>query len=134
VFQLSRLVGVLWSLNAEKAAESHDNSQITLLTNILRGSCSVQQNGGFNTDTSTYTSSPREIRNIVRGLRNVTAAGDDAINISFLKNLSRKALYFWPTCSMVVWNYHISLPNGSTRKSSQHGSLGPFKRPSYKPP
>jgi hypothetical protein len=76
---------------ADRFAESRDNSP---LTNIVRASCSVLHDGGFNTDTSTYTSSPREIRNVVRGLRNVRAPGDDGINISLLKNLSRKALYF----------------------------------------
>jgi hypothetical protein len=78
---------------ADRFAESHDNSQISSLTNIVRASYSVLQDGGFNTDTFTYTS-PREIRNVVRGLRNGKVPGDDAINNSLLKNLSRKALVF----------------------------------------
>jgi hypothetical protein len=51
------------------------------------------QGGGFNTDISTYTS-PREIRNVMRGLRNGEAVGYDDINNSLLKNLSCKALVF----------------------------------------
>jgi hypothetical protein len=49
--------------------------------------------GDFTTDTSTYTS-PLEIRNVLRGLRNGKARSDDAINNSLSKNLSCKALVF----------------------------------------
>jgi hypothetical protein len=35
---------------ADRFAESHDKAQISPLTNIVRASCSVLQDGGFNTD------------------------------------------------------------------------------------
>jgi hypothetical protein len=74
---------------ADRLAESHDNSQISPLTNLNQASCSVLQSSGFNTDTSTYTS-PRDIRNVEE--RQVIS--DDAINDSLLKNISRMALVF----------------------------------------
>jgi hypothetical protein len=78
---------------ADRFAESHNNSYISPLTNIVRASCSVLQDGGFNTDASAYTS-PWEIINVARGLRNGKASGYDVINNSLLKNLSRTALVF----------------------------------------
>jgi hypothetical protein len=78
---------------ADRFADSHDNSQISPLTNVVQANCSVLQDGGFTTNTSTYTS-PRVIRNVLRGLRNGKARGDDAINNSLSKNLSCKALVF----------------------------------------
>jgi hypothetical protein len=42
---------------ADRLAESLDNFQISPLLNIVQASCSVLEDGGFNTDTSTYKKS-----------------------------------------------------------------------------
>jgi hypothetical protein len=78
---------------AGKFAESHNNAMISPLANLVQASCSALQDGGLNNDASTYTS-PREIRAIIKRLRNGKAPGGDAVNNSLLKNLSRKALVF----------------------------------------
>jgi hypothetical protein len=83
------------------------------------------QDGGFNTDTSTYTS-PREIRNVVRRLRNGKAVGDDAINNSLLKNLSCKALVFLT----FLFNGCLEARETHPYPKAQQRSLGPFKLPS----
>jgi hypothetical protein len=78
----------------------------------------VLQGGGFNTNTSTFMS-PREIRNVMRGLRNGKVPGDDAIDNSLLKNLSRKALVFLThlfngclklSCFSAKWNHAKVIP------------------------
>jgi hypothetical protein len=52
---------------ASKFAESHNNSMISPLSNMVRASCSVLRGGCFNTDAST---SPHEIKGVVKKLRN----------------------------------------------------------------
>jgi hypothetical protein len=55
---------------ASKFAESHNNTTISPLSNmVVRASCSVLRCGGFNTDASTSTS-PREIKDVVKKVRN----------------------------------------------------------------
>jgi hypothetical protein len=54
---------------ASKFAESHNNTMISPLSNIVPASCSVLRGDGFNTDASTSTS-PREIKGVVKKLRN----------------------------------------------------------------
>jgi hypothetical protein len=54
---------------AGKFAESHNNAMISPLANLIQASCSAFQDGGLNNDASTYTS-PREIRAIIKRLRN----------------------------------------------------------------
>jgi hypothetical protein len=68
---------------------------ISPLSNMVRASCSVLRGGGFNTNASTFTS-PREIKDVVKKLRNGKAPmqGGDAINNFMLKNFSRKDLVY----------------------------------------
>jgi hypothetical protein len=48
---------------ASKFAESHNNTMLSPLSNMVRASCYMLRGVSFNTDASTYTS-PREIKGV----------------------------------------------------------------------
>jgi hypothetical protein len=63
------------------------------LVDIVEDGCSVFENNEFNLEASTLTSA-REIKKIIKNLKNSKAPGFDNIPNILLKNLSRKALVF----------------------------------------
>jgi hypothetical protein len=63
------------------------------LEDIVEEGCSVLENNEFNLEASILTS-PREIKKIIKNLKNSKAPGFDNIPNILLKNLSRKSLVF----------------------------------------
>jgi hypothetical protein len=78
---------------ASKFSAAHNNTMSSPLEDIVEDGCSVLENNEFNLEASTLTS-PREIKKIIKNLKNCKAPGFDNIPNILLKNLSRKAIVF----------------------------------------
>jgi len=73
-------------------SNAHLNLEFSNLESAVEEGCSVLSNTDFNVDPSSFTS-PREIKKIIKKLKNCAPGFDDIPNI-LLKHLSRKALVY----------------------------------------
>jgi Reverse transcriptase (RNA-dependent DNA polymerase) len=96
------------------------------LEDIVEDGCSVLENNEFNIEASILTS-PREIKKIIKNLKNSKALGLDNIPNILLKNLSRKALVF----STYIFNSSFKL--SFFPKSWKHANVIPVPKPGKDP-
>jgi Reverse transcriptase (RNA-dependent DNA polymerase) len=97
---------------------AHKNSMNSQLEETVHEGCGVLRSYETNTNPSTLTS-PREIKNIIKKLKNGKAPGFDGIPNILLKNLPRKALvyltYIFNSCIKLsyfpsIWRHALVVP------------------------
>ena len=99
-------------------SKAHNNTMPSPLEDIVNDGCLGLQNNDFNLNASNLVS-PRELKKIIKNLKNSKAPGFDCISNFLLKNLSRKALvyltYIFNSCFKLsyfpkVWKHAIVIP------------------------
>jgi Reverse transcriptase (RNA-dependent DNA polymerase)/Endonuclease-reverse transcriptase len=99
-------------------ARAHNNTMPSLLEEVVNDGCLGLQSNEFNLNASNLVS-PRELKKIIKNLKNSKAPGFDGISNFLLKNLSRKALvyltYIFNSCYKLsyfpkVWKHAIVIP------------------------
>jgi Reverse transcriptase (RNA-dependent DNA polymerase)/Endonuclease-reverse transcriptase len=99
-------------------SRAHNNTMPSPLEIIVDEGCSILQNNVVNSNPSNLTS-PRELKKIIKNLKNSKAPGFDNIPNILLKNLSRKALvfltYIFNSCLKLcyfpkIWKHAIVIP------------------------
>ncbi len=99
-------------------SKAHNNTMPSPLEDIVNDGCLGLQSSDFNLNASNLVS-PRELKKIIKNLKNSKAPGFDGISNVLLKNLSRKALvfltYIYNSCLKLcyfpkIWKHAMVIP------------------------
>ena len=99
-------------------SQAHNNTMPSPLEDIVNDGCLGLHSNEFNLNASNLVS-PRELKKIIKNLKNSKAPGFDGISNILLKNLSRKALvfltYIFNSCLKLcyfpkIWKHAIVIP------------------------
>jgi hypothetical protein len=107
---------------ASKFSLAHENSMQSDLSATVQDSCFILNDNAFNNDSSTYTS-PREIRNIIKKLKNGKAPGCDGVPNILLKNIPRRAAVF------LTYIFNSCLKLCYFPKQWRHATVIPIPKP-----
>jgi hypothetical protein len=112
---------------ASKFSLAHENSLHSDQLVSVQDSCSALYSDVFNCDSSSYTS-PREIRNIIKKLKNGKALRGDGVPNILHKNIPRKATvfltYIYNSCLKLCyfpkkWKHAVAIPSLNQAKILQ---------------